>query len=87
MTDLKKFIEKNNLLFTDGRRNKDMLTLVGYALFKKCSKASIERALEEQFKANKRTQDEFKRVFQYAKDNNYGSWWNGVEVVDELIIK
>jgi len=86
MVDLKKFIKANDLQFTDGRRNQDTLTFVGYALFKKCSKKSMEEALEAEFKKSSRTKEEFQRLYRYAKDNNYGEWWKGIEVIDEKII-
>lgn len=86
MVDLKKFIKVNNILFADGRRNQDMLTFVGYSLFKKCSKKAMEEALADEFAKSSRTKDEFQRVYRYAKDNNYGDWWKGVEVVDYKIV-
>lgn len=86
MADLKKFIKENKLEFTDGRRNKDMLTFVGYALFKKCTKKAMEEALESAFKKSTRSKDEFDRLYRYAKANGYGDWWKSIVVVDEKII-
>lgn len=87
MENLKNFIKKNNLTFADGRRNQDMLTLVGYALHKECDKEIIISALKPEFKKSSRTKEEFERVYPYAKTNNYGKWWDNIEVVDGLIIK
>ena len=86
MEDLKKFIKKNNILFTDGRRNQDMVTFVGYALFKKATKEQMEETLKGEFKKSSRTKEEFERVYPFAKANKYGNWWKNVKVVDHEIV-
>lgn len=79
---LKQFIKDNNLEFTEGRRNFDSVVLSGYALYLDANSEQLKNAIEivlgeEIWDDN--LEDELDRVFDYAKSNNYGKWWEKEE--------
>jgi len=72
---LKKFIEDNELLFIDGRRNNDCVIVSGFALsIGVRDTIEIERVINE-IGTGYDYEEELARVFDYAEANNYGKWW------------
>ena len=74
--DLKNFIQHNKLSFEEGRRNSDLVMLCGYSLYIGAEKEDVEIVLEEKFKADSGVEEEFNRIYPFAKKNNYGNWWD-----------
>jgi hypothetical protein len=72
---LEDFIDHNNLEFTKGRRNSDIVMLCGYALHKKVKKEKVEHAISVYAELDDELLAEFERVYDYAEANNYGKWW------------
>lgn len=79
---LKNFIEANHLEFTEGRRNSDLVPLVGYALYLKNyvfqnvnAYPNLESVLEEKIKKDDELKNELNNVFDYAENANYENWW------------
>lgn len=83
---LKKFILENKLEFGEGSRNTPATIISGYALFIEASAELIIETLENlsdaaeslnenynNYDNTEETDDEIKRVFAYAKINNYGA--------------
>lgn len=77
MEKLEKFIKENNLTFAEGSRNTDAVVISGYALHLGINDVNvIENVIEKTVSTRGWEYDkELKRVFEYAKDNNYGQWW------------
>lgn len=73
---LEKFIYHNDLSFTVGKRNSDLVLLCGYALHIKASEKSIEAVLAGYVIADPEVAAEFYKVYDYAVDHNYGRWWS-----------
>ena len=72
------FIRKNDLIFEEGNRNSDAVTISGYALHIGVKYSSdIEDAIDEVLPdaSSHDYEDELKRVFDYAKDNHYERFW------------
>ena len=74
--DLKNFIQHNKLSFEEGRRNSDLVMLCGYSLYIGAEKEDVEIVLEEKFKADSGVEEEFNRIYPFAKKCKYGDWWN-----------
>jgi len=77
-TILINFIKNNGLTFGDGRRNYDFTIISGYALYLDIDEVEeVEEAIEEFLSLPLSADDsaELYRVFEYAYDNNYGTWW------------
>ena len=81
---LKKFIVDNNLQFTEGRRNSDCTILSGFALHKECNFDECVDAIDIAVFTTE-TSIELERVFNYAEDNNYGSWWKSPYAKEQFI--
>lgn len=81
------FIDENNLTFEEGQRNTDSTVLSGYALHIGLrTLPTLVAAVENQCDdADYGWEDELERVFDYAKDNAYGDWWNSKEARDRYI--
>ena len=74
--ELKNFIKHNNLTFTEGCRNSDLVVLCGYSLYLGAEKEDVETVLKEKLSVDAELVSEFNFVYSYAKKNNYGDWWN-----------
>ena len=83
---LEEFIKLNDLKFTEGRRNTDCTVLIGYALYytydtkegkfkSEDTKSVLESILQDKLKADSELKKEFEKVFEFAKRNKYGKWW------------
>lgn len=78
---LKTFIRENVLTFSDigSSLNSECCTISGYALhIGTKSVGEIADAVKEVCGSTEDEEDyidELKRVFEYAKSNDYGSWW------------
>ena len=74
---LEQFIKDNNLTFAEGNRNTDAVVISGYALHIGVVDVTvIENVIEKTVETRGwEYAKELKRVFEYAKDNNYGHWW------------
>jgi hypothetical protein len=83
---LEEFIKLNDLKFTEGRRNTDCTILIGYALYytydvkegkfkSEDTKLVLESILEHKLKIDLELKKEFEKVFEFAKRNKYGKWW------------
>lgn len=73
---LAKFIYHNDLSFTVGKRNSDLVLLCGYSLHIKASEEDIEAVLAGYVLVDPGVATEFKKVYDYAVDHNYGRWWS-----------
>lgn len=75
VTMLKEFIAHNELLFTEGRRNSDIVMLCGYALHLGVTKEVIKESLKPYSTEDAEVTVEFNKVYNYANYRNYGYWW------------
>jgi hypothetical protein len=71
---LDKFIKDNELKFTEGRRNSDLVVLCGYALYIGADQDDVFIAIPEDV-CDEELMNESDRVWEYAEANNYGNWW------------
>lgn len=80
---LEQFIKDNSLEFTEGRRNSDAVVICGYALYLGVSDVdTIKDAMNIVFPPSIWADNlgiELDRVFNFAKANNYGKWWEKEE--------
>ncbi len=83
ITKIEEFIKNNNLQFTEGRRNTDSVALSGYALYVGLTEKDLSKLTDIVYETlpdcDAYTDDELARVFEFAKANNYGKWWEGEE--------
>ena len=77
MKELIKFIKANKLKFQEGRRNSDSVILSGYALYLGIEDVEdIKTAIESTLKDyDSDYAKELEKVFSYAQDHNYESFW------------
>ena len=68
---IENFIKNNELVFKDGHRNVSLVIICGYSLYKNIPLNDLINF----FKNDERTLKELKRVYDYAKDNNYDKFW------------
>lgn len=73
---LKEFIAHNDLRFTKGRRNSDLVMICGYSLYKGAQEDEVREALEPFFEGDSELLSEFNRVYDYTDIQDYGSWWS-----------
>ena len=72
MEQLVKFVKDNNLIFVDGSQGDiNILALCGYATF---IKATLEECIG--VANNEDCNDEIRRIYEYAKNNNYAAFWS-----------
>ena len=76
-TKIEDFIKNNFLTFEKGKRNTDSVALSGYVLSLGINNHhDLEKIIDVLCpKADWEYGKELERVFKYASDNNYGSWW------------
>lgn len=67
---LEKFIKNNKLEFVEGRRNNDITILSGFACYIDATEEELKKAIKIPS-----LDEEIERVFDYAKENDYGEWW------------
>lgn len=67
---LEKFIKNNKLEFVEGRRNNDITILSGFACYIDATEEELKKAIKIPS-----LDKEIERVFDYAKENDYGDWW------------
>ena len=73
---LENFIINNNLKFREGSRNTDSTILSGFALHNNINDTALIITIIKQVLPDASNfEDEFQRVFSYAKVNDYGKWW------------
>lgn len=84
---IKLFLEDNDLSFSDSGSglNSSCCILAGYVCYlnslgttkTKISVSSVITIIlsQKEGEVSEGFQDEFKRVYSYAVDNNYGEWW------------
>lgn len=75
MTEIRNFITENNITFQEGERNSSIVTLIGFAQFKRLGIEDLENALEEEIKQDSFLSDEIDRLWVYCKVKNYKDFW------------
>jgi len=75
MDIIKKFIQDNGLEFDDSGSslNGNCTIISGFALFKEID--TFSELMELMPKIDYESEKELSTVFEYARRNNYGSWW------------
>ena len=79
MTDIKNFIEENNISFAQGERNTSCVTLIGYAQHLGLSQSALEEELVDQIAEDSFIKEEIDRLWDYCKARNYKNWWSTTE--------
>lgn len=79
MTDIKNFIEENNISFEEGQRNTTVVTLIGYAQHLGLSQSALEEELADQIAADSFIEEEIERLWDYCKVKNYKTFWKKQE--------
>ena len=75
MSDIKNFIEENNISFAQGERNTSVVTLIGYAQHLGLSQNDLEVELSDEIDADSFIQEEIDRLWDYCKARNYAKFW------------
>ena len=88
---IKKFIENNGLDFDEGRRNNDSVIIIGYFLYitknyKRVSYLHLFNILLRMKPEFRSFEEEFIKIYNYANDNDYKSWWEDKDNTKEYII-
>lgn len=68
------FIKNNQLEFTAGRRNSDLVVLCGYGLFIGATKGIVHSSIPVKLRTSD-LEEELGRVYAYAHSHDYGKWW------------
>jgi len=79
MSDIKNFIEENNISFAQGERNTSVVTLIGYAQHLGLSQSALEEELSDQIDADDFIGEEIERLWDYCKVNGYKKFWKKQE--------
>lgn len=82
MKEIKTFLKENNINFkgSGSSLNSDCVVLSGFALHSDIDDVTeLYPFVEELPDYNTDYQTELNRVFDYAKDNNYGAYWSCAE--------
>lgn len=83
---IKDFIKNNKLTFAPGRRNKDSVVLSGYALHLGMTNSDeLEALICKYCKESGDFETEFRKTYNYASNNNYGSYWDTEEAKENYI--
>jgi len=72
---MRKFIEDNKITFEKGNRNLSVITLIGYAQFLGLDKKSLEAELHKEITEDPFIKEEIDRLFNWAENKNYKSFW------------
>lgn len=86
MEKLIKFIKENNLTFNEGERNTNITILVGFSLAIEAEMGEILQAIKKsdtEYQNIFFIEEEIKRVYDYAEDNNYDDFWLTEEAHDQ----
>jgi len=78
-TLLSKFIIDNKLTFWAGDRNSNTVTLCGYACFIGADDDEVVEAIRNTKDASRPDESEISRIWNFADQNNYQSFWNKPE--------
>lgn len=65
--------------FTEGSRNSTLVTLIGFAQFKKIDKAEFKVELTKEIAKDPFIAEETERLWDYCKERNYKAFWNSEE--------
>lgn len=76
---MRDFINENDILFEPGSRNSSIVTLIGYAQFKKIDKAEFKVELTKEIAKDPFIAEETERLWDYCKKNKYKDWWKTTE--------
>lgn len=76
MKDIRNFIEDNNISFAEGSRNTSVVTLIGFAQFKKINQTDLEEELHQEINKDYFIKQEIDRLWNYCKVNNYKKFWS-----------
>ncbi len=79
MSDIKNFIEENNISFAQGERNTSVVTLIGYAQHLGLSQSALKQELVDQIDADDFIGEEIDRLWDYCKANKYKNFWKKQE--------
>ena len=79
MTDIKNFIEENNISFAQGERNTSVVTLIGYAQYLGLTKEELKLELSKEIIEDSFIKEEIDRLWDYCKVRNYKNWWSTTE--------
>jgi hypothetical protein len=79
MTDIKNFIEENNISFAQGERNTSVVTLIGYAQHLELTRNELENELIAEINEDSFIGEEIARLWDYCKANKYKNFWKKQE--------
>ena len=75
MTEIRTFIEENNIGFGEGERNTNVVTLIGFAQYGGVDKATFRKELSSEIRKDKFIGEEIERLWDYCKARNYAKFW------------
>lgn len=75
MSDIKNFIEENNISFAIGERNASVTTLIGYAQHLKLTESEFRGELKQEIKDDRFIGEEITRLWSYCNKKNYKKFW------------
>jgi len=79
MSDIKNFIEENNISFAEGERNTSVVTLIGYAQHLKLTKSEFRGELAQEIKDDMFIGEEIERLWDYCVTKKYKNFWKKQE--------
>ena len=85
MKDIRNFIEDNNISFAEGSRNTSIVTLIGFAQFKKIDYAELKGELAPEIDKDSFIEEEIDRLWNYCKVNNYKKFWSSQKAKTQYI--
>lgn len=75
MSDIRNFIDENDISFAEGERNSSVTTLIGYAQHLGLSKNDLTRELSSEISDDSFISQEVNRLWTYCENNNYKAFW------------
>ena len=85
MTDIKNFIEENNISFAQGERNTSVVTLIGYAQYLGLTKEELKLELSKEIIEDSFIKEEINRLWDYCKARSYRTYWNTPDAKNRYI--
>lgn len=79
MTEIRNFIEDNNISFAQGERNTSVVTLIGYTQHLGLTRNELENELIAEINEDSFIGEEIARLWDYCKVNGYKNFWKKQE--------
>lgn len=86
MSEIRKFIEDNDISFYKGCRNSSVTVLIGYSQHLGMEEVDLRKELFDEIEEDGFILTEIKRLWSYCKAKNYKDFWMHPEAIKQYKI-